>query len=95
MNLSNHPSLVTTTTSTGPHQVEPDWCVLVLYADDTEKDIKGIWGPYTAFGGAEEALDELRQWPLDGRWDVRRLNKFIARKAGNPPNTTAPWTWQR
>jgi hypothetical protein len=71
-----------------------DCHVLVLFADDTEKDIKGIWGPYTSFDIACSALDELRQWPLDGHWDVRRLNKFVAAKSGNQPNGLTRWTWQ-
>lgn len=70
-----------------------DWHVLVLYADDTERDIKGIWGPYTTVDIATDALDELRQWPLDGFWDMRRLNKFVAAKAGNAPNQLRQWTW--
>jgi hypothetical protein len=83
-----------TSTSTYPAQVEPDWQVLVLFADETDKDIKGIWGPYTNVDMAAAALDELRQWPLDGRWDMRRLNKFVARKAGNEPNQLMRWSWQ-
>lgn len=71
-----------------------DWHVLVLFTDDTETDIKGIWGPYTSHVIAHSALDELRQWPLDGIWDVRRLNKFVAAKAGNAPNSLSQWTWQ-
>jgi hypothetical protein len=72
---------------------EPDWQVLVLFADDSEKDVKGIWGPYTSADAATTALEELRQWPLDGYWDLRRLNKFVARKAGNAPDQLARWTW--
>lgn len=93
MNLSNTPS-ISSTVSTLTTAPEPDWCVLVLWADDTEKDLKGIWGPFTDTYHVEQALSELQQWPLDGRWDVRRLNKFVARKAGNPPNTAGLWTWQ-
>jgi hypothetical protein len=93
VNLSNAANSVTTRSAASP-ELEPDWCVLVLYADDTERDIKGIWGPYTSFATCEEALSELRQWPLDGRWDVRRLNKFVARKAGNAPDQLVRWTWQ-
>lgn len=92
VNLSNTPSI--STVNTLVTQPEPDWCVLVLWADDTEKDLKGIWGPFTDTYHVEQALAELQQWPLDGRWDVRRLNKFVARKAGNPPNTAGLWTWQ-
>lgn len=72
-----------------------DWCVLVLYADDTETNILGIWGPYTNYDYADAALTELRTWPLDGRWDVRRLNKFVAAKSGNTPNGLNQWTWQQ
>lgn len=93
VNLSNYPDLSTTTAGPSYQQTEPDWCVLVLYADETESNIKGIWGPYTDTHHVEQALAELQQWPLDGRWDVRRLNKFVARKAGNPPNSTAMWSW--
>jgi hypothetical protein len=82
------------TLSAATPQPEPDWCVLVLWGDEAETVLKGIWGPYTDFGHAETALAELQQWPLDGRWDVRRLNKLVARAAGNPPNTTATWTWR-
>lgn len=81
-------------TSTVPATPELDWHVLVLYADDTERDVKGIWGPYTCIDVATEALNELRKWPLDGRWDLRRLNKFVARKSGNQPNGLTQWTWQ-
>jgi hypothetical protein len=70
-----------------------DWQVLVLFADDTERDIKGIWGPYTSMAVATDALAELKQWPLDGYWDVRRLNKFVARKSGNEPDQLVRWTW--
>jgi hypothetical protein len=72
----------------------PDWHVLVLYTDDTEHDVKGIWGPYTSLTIANSALDELKQWPLDGYWDVRRLNKFVAAKAGTPADSLMKWTWQ-
>lgn len=72
----------------------PDFHVLVLFTDDTETDIKGIWGPYTDAVIANSALDELRQWPLDGIWDVRRLNKFVAAKSGNPSDSLMRWTWQ-
>lgn len=82
-----HPHLTTTTGLSAT--VEPDWHVLVLFTDDTERDIKGLWGPYSNITVAQSALEELRQWPLDGFWDVRRLNKFIALKAG-----TGQWTWQ-
>lgn len=74
-------------------EAEPDWCVLALWADEAETILKGIWGPYTDVMAAEHALAELQQWPLDGRWDVRRLNKFVARKAGNAPNSTQLWSW--
>lgn len=84
----------TNTFSTTTPTIAPDWCVLALFADDTEKDLKGIWGPYTSFDTATTALDELRQWPIDGRWDIRRLNKFVAAKAGNTPDSLARWTWQ-
>jgi hypothetical protein len=92
VNLTNTPSV--STTGTYATQPEPNWCVLALWADDEETSLKGIWGPYTDFDLAEQALAELQQWPLDGRWDIRRLNKFVARKAGNPPNSTAIWSWQ-
>lgn len=84
-------SLTTTTVNANPP--DPDWCVLALWADEEETVLKGIWGPYTDTFHAEQALAELQLWPLDGRWDVRRLNKFVARKAGNTPNTTAIWSW--
>lgn len=77
---------VTASTSTTP-SVDPEWHVLILFADDTERDVKGIWGPYSTLPIAESALEELRQWPLDGFWDVRRLNKFIALK-------NSQWTWR-
>lgn len=80
-------------TATQHAHTEPNWCVLVLWADDTEHDLKGVWGPYTDYNHAEAALEELRQWPLDGRWDVRRLNKLVAHAAGNPPNSTQIWSW--
>lgn len=72
---------------------EPDWQVLVLFEDAAETNVKGIWGPYTSVDIAASALDELRQWPLDGVWDMRRLNKFVARKAGNGPDGLALWSW--
>lgn len=74
---------------------DPDWHVLVLFHDNTEAEIKGIWGPYTSPAIANSALDELRQWPLDGFWDVRRLNKFVAVKSGTPANALMKWTWQQ
>lgn len=82
--------------SSGSHiaSTTPEWHVLALFTDDTLSDLKGVWGPYTNFNIACAALDELRQWPLDGFWDVRRLNKFVAAKAGNTPNSLSPWTWQ-
>lgn len=96
-----HPPLTgiqAVTTYTPPYTTarvtDPDWQVLVLFTDDTEKDVKGIWGPFTTVDNATHALDELRQWPLDGFWDIRRLNKFVAAKAGNEPNQALPWTWQ-
>ncbi len=72
---------------------EPDWHVLVLWADDSESDLKGIWGPYSTVDLVSAALEELRQWPLDGRWDVRRLNKFVARKAATK-DQFAQFSWQ-
>lgn len=75
-------------------QSDSDWHVLVLFEDTSETDIKGIWGPYTSERIAHLALDELRQWPLDGVWDVRRLNKFVAAKAGNPADGLMRWSWQ-
>ena len=74
------PSTAAQTTAARTPAVE-EWHVLVLFADDTEKDIKGLWGPYSSMDLATAALEELRQWPLDGRWDVRRLNKFVALNA--------------
>ncbi len=75
--------------------VEPDWQVLVLLDEEAAiEKIKGIWGPYSSVETASSALDELRQWPLDGRWDVRRLNKFVARKSGNGPDQLVRWSWQ-
>lgn len=74
---------------------EPDWHVLVLFVDDTETETKGIWGPYTTPMIAQEALTELQQWPLDGYWDVRRLNKFVAAKSGTPADSLMKWTWHR
>lgn len=73
--------------------VDADWHVLVLYADDTEKDLKGIWGPYSSIEIATLALEELRMWPIDGRWDCRRLNKFVALKAATQDQLTR-FTWQ-
>lgn len=70
-----------------------EWHVLVLFADDTEKDIRGLWGPYSSMDIATAALEELRQWPLDGYWDVRRLNKFVALKAASTDGLTR-FTWQ-
>lgn len=91
MNLTN---ASTHTTLNSPADLpEPDWCVLALWADEEETILKGIWGPYTDSFHAEQALAELQLWPLDGRWDVRRLNKFVARKAGNPANSTQIWSW--
>lgn len=90
MNLTNASISTASALSAEP---EPDWCVLALWADEQETQLKGIWGPYTDVLLAEQALAELQQWPLDGRWDVRRLNKFVARKAGNPPNSTQIWSW--
>ena len=84
-----------TFTSTNLAAPSFDWHVLVLYTDETENEIKGIWGPYTSLDIATSALDELRQWPLDGRWDVRRLNKFVAAKSGNEPDQLVRWTWQQ
>lgn len=94
MNLSNTPSVPAETRGAFATQPEPDWCVLVLWADDTEKDLKGIWGPYTDLLTAEVALAELQQWPLDGRWDVRRLNKLVAQASANPPNSNQLWAWR-
>ncbi len=75
--------------------VEPDWQVLVVLDEESAiEKIKGIWGPYTSVEVASAALDELRQWPLDGRWDVRRLNKFVARKSGSEPDQLVRWSWQ-
>lgn len=71
-----------------------DWQVLVLIdMESTVESIKGIWGPYSSMDLATTALEELRQWPLDGRWDVRRLNKFVARKAATKDQFTQ-FTWQ-
>lgn len=88
----NYPRTATQTTTATAPAVE-EWHVLVLFADDSERDIKGIWGPYSSFDIAHLALEELRQWPLDGFWDVRRLNKFVARKAENP-DSLMRFTWQ-
>jgi hypothetical protein len=76
-------------------KAESDWHVLVLFADDTEATIKGLWGPYTSFDIATSAMDELRQWPLDGYWDIRRLNKFLAAKSGvqTPDTLSRAFTW--
>lgn len=87
--MATHPAF-----SSG-EQPEPDWHVLVLFdMDSTIEAVKGIWGPYTSADIATQALEELRQWPLDGRWDMRRLNKFVARKSGNAPDQLVRWTWQ-
>lgn len=94
VSLYRSPRLSSDQTTANQRSTDADWQVLVLFADDTEKDIKGIWGPYTCIDAAEAALIELRQWPLDGFWDVRRLNKFVAAKAGNAPDSTQIWHWQ-
>lgn len=74
---------------------QADWHVLVLWADDTEAVLKGLWGPYTSVDVAGIALEELRQWPLDGRWDIRRMNKFVALKASTGDINNVPrFTWQ-
>lgn len=85
-----------TAATTPSFKIDPDWHVLVLFADDTEANIKGLWGPYSAFDIAMSAMDELRQWPLDGCWDVRRLNKFVALKSGapQPDALSRVFTWQ-
>lgn len=92
--MNSYPTLRSSAISAGRVSPEPDWQVLVLFADDSANDVKGIWGPYTSVDMATSALDELRQWPLDGYWDMRRLNKFVARKAGNEPDQLLRWTWQ-
>lgn len=89
-----HPLTQTGTIASLKIPVEPDWHVLALFADDTERDIKGIWGPYSTFDIAMAAMAELKQWPLDGYWDIRRLNKFVARKSGNAPDQLVQWSWQ-
>lgn len=94
MSYATYPSMTTASTLSRSEKPEPDWHVLVLYADESETDLKGIWGPYTSVDVATDALDELRQWPLDGRWDMRRLNKFVARKSGNEPDQLVRWSWQ-
>lgn len=85
---------ISTSTSRAVAGAEPDWQVLVLFTDDSEKDIRGIWGPYTSADTAIQALDELKQWPLDGYWDIRRLNKFVARASGNIPDQLTRWSWK-
>jgi hypothetical protein len=89
--LPSTASQTQTTTSQRPGVEE--WHVLVLFADDSERDIKGLWGPYSSMDVATAALDELRQWPLEGYWDVRRLNKFVALKAANSDGLMR-FTWQ-
>ncbi len=65
--------------NTFTNRVDPlsyyDWHVLVLH-DGVEKDILGIWGPYTSESNAELALEELKKWPLDGSWSVFELKQF-------------------
>lgn len=70
-----------------------DWHVLVLWGDESETDLRGVWGPYSTVDLASAALEELRQWPLDGRWDIRRLNKFVARKAATQDQIRT-FSWQ-
>lgn len=74
---------------------QPDWHVLVLFADDTDDTLKGLWGPYSTLDNAMLAMEELRNWPIDGRWDIRRLNKFVALKlASGTDNPGRFFTWQ-
>lgn len=76
-------------------QTNPDWHVLVLFSDDTESTVKGFWGPYSTFDIAVSAMEELRQWPIDGYWDIRRLNRFVALKLpGAGTDAYSHWTWQ-
>lgn len=91
--VTTFPASTTQSVSGTRQPPEPDWQVLVLFEDDHDSVIKGIWGPYTSVDIAASALDELRQWPLDGVWDMRRLNKFVARKSGNEPDSLTRWTW--
>lgn len=91
--MSTYPVPNTFIASTTPVDLNADWHVLVLWADESENDLRGVWGPYSSVDLASIALEELRQWPLDGRWDVRRLNKFVARKAATKDQFTQ-FSWQ-
>lgn len=62
----------------------PDWHVLVLH-DGQEKDILGIWGPYTSDVDARTALQELQNWPIDGTWSIFACKHFTP-----PTSTPAP-----
>lgn len=94
--VTSYPLPHTSTAATTPGQNTADWYVLVLFADDSETNVKGLWGPYSTFDIACAAMGELREWPIDGYWDIRRLNKFVALKTGTTPPESQPraFTWQ-
>lgn len=89
-----HINTVSAQTIPADRRPEADWHALVLWGDDTDSDLKGLWGPYESVDAATAALEELRMWPLDGRWDLRRLNKFVALKAAAGQVAVPRFTWQ-
>lgn len=91
-----YPHITTGTASalTPQTSAQADWHALVLWGDESESDLRGLWGPYPNVDVAGAALEELRQWPLDGRWDVRRLNKFVALKAAAGEISIPRFSWQ-
>jgi hypothetical protein len=64
-----------------------DWHVLVLFSAD-DNDVLGIWGPYTGAEHAEAALEQLRQWPLDGVWETVKLKTYST----SGKTTTGPYS---
>jgi hypothetical protein len=71
----------------------PDWHILILH-DQNEKDILGVWGPYTSSEHAALVLEELRSWPLDGIWTMFRPRWFHPQDNTTTKTSTDYFTWQ-
>ncbi|MEV0214235.1 hypothetical protein [Micromonospora sp. NPDC050695] len=45
---------------------------IILHHGD-RSGVQGAWGPYPSVVAAEEALQHLKSWPMDGLWEIQRL----------------------
>lgn len=57
--------------------MDDDSHVILLHHGD-RSGVQGAWGPYPDRAAADQALEGLKQWPMDGLWEIHPLWVFPA-----------------